>query len=64
MSAQDPQACTGRTDGYAELPPCICGDPFTSHELNARKPYGRSFCCYANPNPCPCKVYVPSEVSP
>lgn len=62
MSAQDPQACTGRTDGYAEPPPCTCAHPMRSHDIS-RRTKERTRCFNASPNPCPCKRYAPEEVS-
>lgn len=65
MGAQDPGACSGRTDGYATRPPCAspaCGHPCESHDISPSTKK-RTRCFRASPDPCPCKRYVEPEVA-
>lgn len=56
MSAQDPQACTGRTDGYVRRPDCVCSHTCVVHDIS-RRTKQRTRCLTANPDQCPCKQY-------
>lgn len=60
MSARDPQATTGSTAGYAQLPDCVCGHWGAVHEARNGR---RLRCLTADPNRCPCKTYEPAAVA-
>lgn len=61
MTAQDPQAMTGDTSGYAGHPVCVCGHLWTAHEPKSGI---RHSCRSGGPvGPCGCRTYQPAEVT-